>query len=104
MVSFNRVVLAGNLTRDPELRFTQEGMTCSPGQGLNRYCWFIPRRRCILQNVIPKNPATLLENTVVSMHPQPIGSVPGDTARVAKAAFPKGNVYIQMRNVLGSIY
>ncbi len=38
------------------------------------------------------------------MHPQPIGSVPEDTARVAKAAFPKGNVYIQMRNVLGSIY
>ena len=26
MVSFNRVVLAGNLTRDPELRFTQEGV------------------------------------------------------------------------------
>src|SRR5215203_2264980 len=25
MVSFNRVVLAGNLTRDPELRFTQQG-------------------------------------------------------------------------------
>jgi single-strand DNA-binding protein len=27
MVSFNRVVLAGNLTRDPELRFTQNGVT-----------------------------------------------------------------------------
>ena len=26
MVSFNRVVLAGNLTGDPELRFTQEGV------------------------------------------------------------------------------
>src|SRR3712207_670820 len=26
MVGFNRVVLAGNLTRDPELRFTQEGV------------------------------------------------------------------------------
>ena len=26
MVSFNRVVLAGNLTRDPELRFTQKGV------------------------------------------------------------------------------
>src|SRR5215213_2410867 len=38
------------------------------------------------------------------MHPQPIGPVPEDTARVAKAAFPKGNVYIQMRNGLGSIY
>ncbi len=25
MPSFNRVVLAGNITRDPELRFTQEG-------------------------------------------------------------------------------
>jgi transposase len=38
------------------------------------------------------------------MHPQPIGSVPEDTVRIAKAAFPKGNVYIEMRNVLGSIY
>ena len=26
MVSFNRVVLAGNLTRDPELRFTNSGI------------------------------------------------------------------------------
>lgn len=26
MVSFNRVVLAGNLTRDPELRFTSNGV------------------------------------------------------------------------------
>lgn len=40
----------------------------------------------------------------MSMHPQPIGPVPQDTARVAQAAFPKGNVYIQMRNVLETIY
>jgi transposase len=40
----------------------------------------------------------------VSMHPQPIGTVPQDTVRVAKAAFPKGNVYMHMRDVLGSIY
>jgi transposase len=40
----------------------------------------------------------------MSMHPQPIGSVPEDTARVANAAFPKGNVYIEMRSVLGTIY
>lgn len=38
------------------------------------------------------------------MHPQPIGPVPEDTIRVAKAAFPKGNVYMEMRNVLGTIY
>jgi transposase len=40
----------------------------------------------------------------MSMHPQPIGPVPQDTARVARAAFPKGNAYIEMRNVLGTIY
>src|ERR687892_394666 len=40
----------------------------------------------------------------MSMHPQPVGSVPEDTALVAKAAFPKGNLYMQMRDVLGTIY
>ena len=40
----------------------------------------------------------------MSMHPQPIGPVPEDTARVARAGFPKGRVYMQMPNVLGSIY
>jgi single-strand DNA-binding protein len=37
MVSFNRVVLAGNLTRDPELRFTNDGIpVCSLGLAVNR--------------------------------------------------------------------
>ena len=37
MVSFNRVVLAGNLTRDPELRFTQSGTpVCGFGLAVNR--------------------------------------------------------------------
>ena len=37
MVSFNRVVLAGNLTRDPELRFTNDGVpVCSFGMAVNR--------------------------------------------------------------------
>jgi transposase len=40
----------------------------------------------------------------MSMHSQPIGPVPQDTARVARAAFPKGNVYTEMRDVLGTIY
>jgi transposase len=40
----------------------------------------------------------------MSMHPQRIGFVPEDTARVARAAFPKGNLYMQMRDVLGTIY
>jgi single-strand DNA-binding protein len=37
MVSFNRVVLAGNLTRDPELRFTSNGIpVCGFGLAVNR--------------------------------------------------------------------
>jgi transposase len=40
----------------------------------------------------------------VSMRPKSIGLVPEDTARVARAAFPKGTTYVQMRDVLGTIY
>src|SRR5215207_6157263 len=37
MVNFNRVVLGGNLTRDPELRFTQAGVpVCSFAIAVNR--------------------------------------------------------------------
>jgi single-strand DNA-binding protein len=37
MVSFNRVILAGNLTRDPELRFTNDGIpVCGFGLAVNR--------------------------------------------------------------------
>jgi single-strand DNA-binding protein len=37
VVSFNRVILAGNLTRDPELRFTNDGIpVCSFGLAVNR--------------------------------------------------------------------
>ena len=40
----------------------------------------------------------------MSMRPKPISPVPEDTARVARAAFPKGNPYMHMRDVLGTIY
>ena len=37
MVSFNKVILAGNLTRDPELRFTSNGIpVCDFGLAVNR--------------------------------------------------------------------
>ncbi len=37
VVSFNKVILAGNLTRDPELRFTQGGVpVCGFGLAVNR--------------------------------------------------------------------
>ena len=40
----------------------------------------------------------------MSLKRQAMCPVPADTARVARAAYPKGNVYMQMRDVLGSIY
>src|SRR5713101_4245927 len=40
----------------------------------------------------------------MSLHPTSMTPVPEETARVARAAFPKGNRYIEMRDVLGTIY
>jgi len=40
----------------------------------------------------------------MSLKPQAIPPVLAETARVARAAYPKGNVYMHMRDVLGSIY
>ena len=38
------------------------------------------------------------------LRPDRIGPVPAETARVARAAFPSGNLYLQIRDVLGAIY
>lgn len=40
----------------------------------------------------------------MSLKPAGIGPVPEETARVARAAYPKGNVYLKMRDELGTIY
>jgi transposase len=40
----------------------------------------------------------------MSLRPDPIGPVPEETARVAHAAFPKGNVYLRLRDELGTLY
>ena len=40
----------------------------------------------------------------MSLKSQAICPVPQETARVARAAYPKGTLYMQMRDVLGSIY
>lgn len=38
------------------------------------------------------------------LHPLSVEPVPEQTAHVAKAAFPKGTVYITMRDELGTIF
>ena len=38
------------------------------------------------------------------LHPRPVEPVPEETACVARAAFPKGNTYLKMREELGTIF
>jgi transposase len=40
----------------------------------------------------------------MSLRPDPIGPIPAATARVARAAFPKGSAYLRLRDTLGPIY
>ena len=40
----------------------------------------------------------------MSMKPQPIPEIPEETARVVRAVFPKGNIYLHLRDSLGTIY
>lgn len=40
----------------------------------------------------------------MSLKPEPIGPVPEETARIARAAFPKGNLYLRLRDELGTLY
>lgn len=40
----------------------------------------------------------------MSLHPQSIAPVPELTARIAKAAFPKGNLYMTMRDEFGALF
>ncbi len=40
----------------------------------------------------------------MSLQMAPIGAVPEETARVARAAFPKGNAYLRLRDELGPLY
>ena len=40
----------------------------------------------------------------MTLQPQPILPVPEHTMAVARAAFPKGNIYLQLRDELGTMY
>lgn len=40
----------------------------------------------------------------MSLRPESIPDVPEETARVACVAFPKGNLYMKMRDELGTFY
>src|SRR5262245_14272401 len=46
----------------------------------------------------------MLRGLAMSLKPTPIQPVPAETARVAAAAFPKGNPYLTLRDRLGTIF
>ena len=40
----------------------------------------------------------------MSLHPEPIGEVPVETVRVARAAFPKGTVVTRLRDEFSALF
>ena len=40
----------------------------------------------------------------MTLHPQPLTPIPEETARVARAAFPKGSLYMRLRDTLGVFF
>src|SRR5688572_1156148 len=45
-----------------------------------------------------------VEGPPVSLHIEPLGPVPEETARIARAAFPRGTRWMRLRDELGVIY
>jgi transposase len=46
----------------------------------------------------------LLKETPLSLKPVDLTPIPEETARIAKAAFPKGSVYLKLRDEFGALY
>jgi transposase len=40
----------------------------------------------------------------MSLRPAPIPVIPAETIHITRAAFPQGNIYIQLKDELGSVY
>src|SRR5262252_3997860 len=48
--------------------------------------------------------ASTQEETAMSLKPEAIGPVPEETARVAHAVCPHGNLYLRLRDELGTLF
>ena len=40
----------------------------------------------------------------MSLQPEPLSEIPAETARIARAAFRKGNVIMRLRDEFGTLY
>jgi len=68
-----------------------------------------PVKRCAVADTLaedyPELKSNLMQGAVLmTLHPQPLPPIPEETARVARAAFPKGNLYVRMRDELGVFF
>src|SRR3712207_6148973 len=45
-----------------------------------------------------------LEESVMTLHPQPLPPVPDATVAAVEAAFPRGNLYVDLRAEFGTLY
>src|SRR3989441_12329430 len=90
-------------------QFTTENIFCSKKIHVAR---FLPRRVPLGSGLWHNTDADISgafpprsrRMSVMSLHPHVIAPVPEETARVARAAFPKGHPYLTFRDVLGTIF
>src|SRR5687767_9741080 len=55
-------------------------------------------------SIAPLRESLIVRKNRMSLHPKSIEPVPEQTAQVARAAFPKGNPYLTLRDELGAIF
>jgi transposase len=64
-------------------------------------CWHLDEMVILSAN---SRGALQREELSMSLHPDPIGEIPAETARVAHAAFPKGTVAMRLREEFDALY
>ena len=63
--------------------------------------WFSDEARILSANAWVAVPPG---EEIMSLHPEPVGEIPSETVRVARAAFPKGTVVTRLRDEFSDLY
>src|SRR5512135_3582026 len=81
-------------------------MFSSTGTTPLRYCWRSARAgwKGNMRYYCAKQSVNQTRRETMSLHPQPIPAIPEETIHVAHAVLPQGNLWMQMRDELGTLY
>src|SRR5215469_11296787 len=71
---------------------------------VGKLLWFLLLSSVRIRNQRTSPSSNEKRRKQMTLHPQREFSIPEETARVARAAYPKGNLYMKMRDALGTIY